>query len=41
MKKPPKLKLGLLSKLILFLALTLVPLAAITWWISVRALTRT
>ena len=32
-------RLGLLDKIILFLAVTLVPLAAITWWISVRALT--
>ena len=39
MKRQRKLRLGLLSKLILFLALTLVPLAAITWWISVRAIT--
>jgi methyl-accepting chemotaxis protein len=39
MKRQRKLRLGLLSKLILFLAVTLVPLAAITWWISVRALT--
>jgi len=39
MNKPRKLRLGLLGKIILFLAATLVPLAAITWWISVRALT--
>jgi twitching motility protein PilJ len=39
MSKPRKLRFGLLSKIILFLAVTLVPLAAITWWISVRALT--
>jgi twitching motility protein PilJ len=39
MKRQRPLRLGLLSKLILFLAITLVPLAAITWWISVRALT--
>ena len=39
MKRQRPLRLGLLSKLILFLALTLVPLAAITWWISVRAIT--
>src|SRR5882672_2213755 len=39
MKRQRKLRLGLLSKLILFLAVTLVPLAVITWWISVRALT--
>src|SRR4029453_3076021 len=39
MKRQRRLRLGLLSKLILFLAVTLVPLAAITWWISVRALT--
>jgi twitching motility protein PilJ len=39
MNKPRKLRLGLLTKIILFLAVTLVPLAAITWWISVRALT--
>src|SRR2546428_3111929 len=39
MNKPRKLRLGLLGKIILFLAATLVPLAAVTWWISVRALT--
>jgi methyl-accepting chemotaxis protein len=39
MKRQRRLRLGLLSKLIVFLAVTLVPLAAITWWISVRALT--
>jgi twitching motility protein PilJ len=39
MNKPRKLRFGLLTKIILFLAVTLVPLAAITWWISVRALT--
>jgi twitching motility protein PilJ len=39
MKRQRPLRLGLLSKLILFLAVTLVPLAAITWWISVRAIT--
>src|SRR5437870_6510553 len=32
-------RLGLHGKIILFLSLTLVPLATITWWISVRALT--
>ncbi len=32
-------RLGLLGKIILFLTVTLVPLAAITWWISIRALT--
>jgi methyl-accepting chemotaxis protein len=31
---------GLLPKIILFLTATLIPLAAITWWISVQALTR-
>ncbi len=31
---------ALLPKIILFLAATLIPLAAITWWISVQALTR-
>ncbi|MGH7302579.1 MAG: methyl-accepting chemotaxis protein [Candidatus Rokuibacteriota bacterium] len=39
MNKQRTIRLGLLGKIILFLALTLVPLAAITWWISVRALT--
>lgn len=39
MNKQPKLRLGLLAKIILFLAVTLIPLAAITWWISIRALT--
>src|SRR2546428_10417237 len=39
MNKPRKLRFGLLPKIILFLAATLVPLAAITWWISVQALT--
>jgi twitching motility protein PilJ len=39
MNKPRRLRFGLLSKIILFLAMTLAPLAAITWWISVRALT--
>src|SRR5438445_10782749 len=39
MNKPRKLRFGLLPKIILFLAATLVPLAAITWWISVRAVT--
>src|SRR5262249_14737843 len=33
------LRLGLLGKVVLFLVLTLVPLATITWWISVRSLT--
>src|SRR6185436_1503183 len=32
-------RLGLLGKIVLFLTMTLVPLAAITWWISIRALT--
>src|SRR5262245_65553175 len=31
-------RLGLLGKIVLFLVLTLVPLATITWWISVRAM---
>src|SRR5262247_106391 len=39
MNKPRTVRLGLLGKIIMFLAVTLVPLAAITWWISVRALT--
>ena len=39
MNRPRTVRLGLLGKIILFLAATLVPLAAITWWISVRALT--
>jgi twitching motility protein PilJ len=38
-KKERKRGFGLLPKIILFLAATLIPLAAITWWISVRALT--
>jgi twitching motility protein PilJ len=33
------LRLGLLPKIILFVAATLIPLAAVTWWISIRALT--
>jgi twitching motility protein PilJ len=37
-KKERKRGFGLLPKIILFLAATLIPLAAITWWISVRAL---
>lgn len=40
MNKPRKPRFGLLLKIILFLAATLVPLAAVTWWISVQALTR-
>lgn len=40
MNKPRKPRFGLLPKIILFLAATLVPLAAVTWWISVQALTR-
>jgi methyl-accepting chemotaxis protein len=39
MNKQRALRLGLLPKIILFLAVTLIPLAAITWWISIRALT--
>src|SRR5499426_2921647 len=39
MNKPRTVRLGLLGKIIMFLAVTLVPLAAITWWISVRAMT--
>src|SRR5213593_4481558 len=39
MSKRRIFRLGLLGKIILFLAVTLMPLAAITWWISVRALT--
>src|SRR5881628_4237941 len=39
MNKQRALRFGLLGKIILFLAVTLMPLAAITWWISVRALT--
>lgn len=35
-----KARFGLLPKIILFLAATLIPLAAITWYISVQALTR-
>src|SRR5512138_797798 len=38
MNKPRTVRLGLLAKIILFLTVTLVPLAAVTWWISVRAL---
>src|SRR5262249_58497052 len=33
------LRLGLLGKIVLFLVVTLAPLATVTWWISVRALT--
>ncbi len=40
MNKPRKPRFGLLPKIILFMAATLVPLAAVTWWISVQALTR-
>src|SRR5207302_9184594 len=39
MNKQRTVRLGLLGKIILLLAVTLLPLAAITWWISVRALT--
>jgi twitching motility protein PilJ len=39
MNKPRTFRLGLLTKIILFVAATLIPLAAITWWISIRALT--
>jgi twitching motility protein PilJ len=39
MNKQRALRLGLLTKIILFLAVTLIPLAAVTWWISIRALT--
>ena len=38
-KKQDKPRVGLLPKIILFLAAALVPLAAITWWIAVQALT--
>src|SRR5438093_13573155 len=38
MSRPRIVRLGLLGKIILFLAVTLVPLAAITWLVSVRAL---
>ena len=38
MKVQRILRLGLLGKIVLFLAVTLVPLATITWWISVRAM---
>ena len=38
--KERKPKFGLLSKIILFLVATFVPLAAVTWYISVQALTR-
>src|SRR5215475_719965 len=31
-------RLGLLGKIVLFLVVTLAPLATITWWISVRAM---
>src|SRR2546428_4930562 len=37
MNKPRKLRFGLLPKIILFLAATLVPLAATRWWFPVRA----
>src|SRR5881296_2052917 len=39
MNKQRTVRLGLLGKIIMFLAVTLIPLAVITWWISVRALT--
>jgi len=39
--KDHKTRFGLLTKIILFLAATLVPLAAITWYVSVQALTGT
>src|SRR5215475_11343406 len=32
------LRLGLLGKIVLFLVVTLAPLATITWWISVRSM---
>src|SRR5919108_94016 len=35
---PVRLRFGLLPKIVLFLALVLVPLAAITWYVSVRTL---
>jgi twitching motility protein PilJ len=38
-KKQDKPRFGLLPKIILFLGAALVPLAAITWWIAVQALT--
>jgi twitching motility protein PilJ len=38
MTKKPGVRVGLLAKIVLFLVLTLVPLAAIAWTISVRAL---
>ncbi len=38
--KERKPRFGLLPKIILFLAAALVPLAAVTWYISVQALTR-
>ena len=38
MTKKPGFQVGLLTKIILFLVLTLLPLAAITWTISVRSL---
>jgi methyl-accepting chemotaxis protein len=36
--KQRKARFGLLFKIIMFLAVTLVPLAAITWWVSVQEL---
>jgi methyl-accepting chemotaxis protein len=36
--KQRKARFGLLLKIIMFLAVTLVPLAAITWWVSVQEL---
>ena len=38
MAKERRFRFGLLPKIILFLALTLMPLAAITWYLSVQAL---
>ncbi|HEV8141442.1 MAG TPA: hypothetical protein VGQ77_01190, partial [Methylomirabilota bacterium] len=38
MTRKPVVRVGLLAKIVLFLVLTLLPLAAIAWTISVRAL---
>ncbi|PYM96343.1 MAG: hypothetical protein DME04_02050 [Candidatus Rokuibacteriota bacterium] len=39
MNRRRTLRIGLLPKIVLFLAAVLVPLAAITWWISVQRMT--
>jgi len=39
MNGPRTLRIGLLPKIVLFLTAVLVPLAAVTWWISVQRMT--